>query len=919
MPSAKNRLRDVARKARGAAASDPAPGTDASDVSTLLASALFDPWYYGLQTRVDQSPPEAAEHYLREGAAAGLLPNPLTDVDGLDPDGIVAALLDGSIATWPVRPLLDVEALLELAPAAAEHPGGPAGFYLEHAHAGAPVPPLGPRSWSRFAEQRRQQSATLQRILAAGVLDHAYYARQAGRRFLSDRQAVWHFLEVGESAALSPSPLYERGWYRSKAGVTMPLTFRHFLRSGQVEGAAGPHFDGAAHLARVPGAADHPGGPLGHFLEHADEDTPTVPAPGSGVEPVPWGVLRAALTDVAARPAETTVDWSSASDHRVPGRVSLLVATSQDRHLVRDAVEATLADTDRDVEVVVVDHGPDREVTAILTAIFAAERRVRVVSAPTDDRRAVALDIALAASTGEIVAVMAPDLRPHRGWLDALVTALVPEVAAVQPVILSADDTVWSAGLVSHGRNVLPGHLLAGHPVEDVPAVVHPDAVSGICFAARAADLVRLRGLDATLGDLADADLSLRLAAGTDGRFETVTTSRVARQTRPTTPTSVPEEDQLAFLRRWGARLPGVDPVRWEHSGVRLERLDPGPALPQSRRRSTATPVLARTPSTVADGPAAGLPRLRWAVKIAAKGGPYGDVWGDTYFAADLVRGLRFLGQEAFVDRRGAHERPGSDHLDDVTLTLRGRWPAAAQPGATNVLWVISHPDEVPQEELAQGFDLVYAAGAGWAAEMRAAGGHDVRTLWQATDTSRFTAAGEAMDGLGTLFVGRTRQVLRPVVRDAVAAGADLTIFGDGWEQFVDPSLVRAEHLDNALVPAAYRGARIVLNDHWADMARLGFYSNRLFDAVASGARVVSDPVAGIEDVLGPSVRTYRTVDELRALLDPGSTAWADDETIAANAVRVAQDHSFAARARVLLADVLDARGVAHRLHDREA
>ena len=33
----------------------------------------------------------------------------------------------------------------------------------------------------------------------------------------------------------------------------------------------------------------------------------------------------------------------------------------------------------------------------------------------------------------------------------------------------------------------------------------------------------------------------------------------------------------------------------------------------------------------------------------------------------------------------------------------------------------------------------------------------------------------------------------------------------------------------------------MVLNDHWEDMRAEGFLSNRLFDAVASGARVVTD------------------------------------------------------------------------------
>jgi hypothetical protein len=88
---------------------------------------------------------------------------------------------------------------------------------------------------------------------------------------------------------------------------------------------------------------------------------------------------------------------------------------------------------------------------------------------------------------------------------------------------------------------------------------------------------------------------------------------------------------------------------------------------------------------------------------------------------------------------------------------------------------------------------------------------------------------------------------------------------------------------------------------------------------VASGARVVSDPVEGLDELFGPSVRTYGTVDELRALLDPASDQWADDATITANARRIAREHSFAARARTLLADVLDVRGVTHDLSDRGA
>jgi hypothetical protein len=901
-PSPKSRLRDVARKVL------PRQGQNPPGLEALVTSGLFDPWYYGLQTRVEREPLEAAAHFVREGAAAGFLPNPLTDVEasGLDADQLVEALLSGAGRDLPVRGLLDVEALRRVQPEAASHPGGPAGFYLERARSGAPVPDLGPRSWSRFAEQRTKQSKALQVIIDSGLFDHDYYQRQAARSFLSERAAVWHFLETGESAGHSPTPLYERGWYRSKAGVSMPMTFRHFLLTGQVEGAAGPHFDAATYVARTPRGADHAGGPLGHFLAHAGPHDLTVPAPDSGVEPVPWGRLRELLVAVTSPGSDVAVDWDAAGSglpDRVSGRVSVLVTTHDDRHLTRAAVESVLAERGHDLEIVVVADGSQREVPAILTACFAADPRVHVLRR-SGGSPSGAVNVALVASTGDTVILLAPDVRARSGWLDPLVASLGSvEVLGAQPVVMSADDTVWSAGIVSLGPGALPVQLLADHPVEDVPAgSLHVDAVSSVCLAMRASHLVQARGLDATYDGLADVDLCLRLTATTGGRYETVTASRVSRQLR-----DVPSPDEVgsaAFLGRWADHLPAVDASHWERAGFQVDGFAP-------------TPRLSRPGVTVADGPAAGLPRLRWAIKIAAKGGPYGDEWGDTYFADDLVRGLRAWGQEAFVDRRGAHRRPGVDHLDDVNLTLRGRWPAAPQPGATNVLWVISHPDEVPDDEITQGFDLVYSAGRAWAEQVSARTALDVRTLLQATDTARFTPDGDAMPGLGTLFVGRTRKVLRPVVRDAVAVGADLTVFGDGWGQFIDPALVRADHLDNALVPSAYRGARIVLNDHWSDMAELGFYSNRLFDAVASGARVVSDPVDGVERVLGPSVRTYRTVDELRHLLESGSTVWPDDATIAENARRVAAEHSFAARAKVLLADVLDARGVTHALHDR--
>ena len=101
-----------------------------------------------------------------------------------------------------------------------------------------------------------------------------------------------------------------------------------------------------------------------------------------------------------------------------------------------------------------------------------------------------------------------------------------------------------------------------------------------------------------------------------------------------------------------------------------------------------------------------------------------------------------------------------------------------------------------------------------------------------------------------------------------------------------------------------------MLNDHWPDMAELGFLSNRLFDAVASGARVITDEVAGLRTVFGDSVQVARTPGELVDLVTAPDldAVFGDDEQRRKQAQLIAERHSFAARAKVLLEDALRIR-----------
>lgn len=301
---------------------------------------------------------------------------------------------------------------------------------------------------------------------------------------------------------------------------------------------------------------------------------------------------------------------------------------------------------------------------------------------------------------------------------------------------------------------------------------------------------------------------------------------------------------------------------------------------------------------------------MSWSVVVAAPKGPDGARWGDTWFAHDLVDALERAGEQARVVHRGGGTAEGREH-DDVVVVLRGlRRFVPRRGGATWLLWVISHPELVEADEPAQ-YDGVFAASEHWSRAQSDEFGVPVTPLLQATNPGRFRPTAAVADsGDPLLFVGSTRGEYRPVVRAAVDAGLDVSVYGVGWDEYLPPDRIRGEFIDNADLPAAYASAGVVLNDHWADMAREGFLSNRLFDAAACGARVLTDDATGLRDVFGDAVRTYGPDRSLTDVLaEDREAAFPSAPERLALAERIARDHSFDARAAVLIARARELRG----------
>lgn len=419
--------------------------------------------------------------------------------------------------------------------------------------------------------------------------------------------------------------------------------------------------------------------------------------------------------------------------------------------------------------------------------------------------------------------------------------------APVAALWLSRDGTIRSAGTVFHHGASIP--LLAGHPVEDARRLGAAIPVPMLAGPARAwPGGSSPRGPGRTLTDAT--------ASGPGAPDEAV----------EDTPA---DTDLDAILAPAGLAV-----ARWRDSQPVLKAID-----------SSAS---------------GGGERLRWAIKTSAPAGPAGESWGDTHFARGLAGALQRLGHFAAIDAYPARDR-SSNHLDQVTLVLRGPHRIAPPPTGRRILWIISHPDEVSAAEL-DDFDVVFAASRPWAEAASGRLGRPVHPLLQCTDTSRFHPTGAARGG-AIVFVGTARGIARPVVVEPLKAGIPVHVYGPDWTGYISGSAIVDTGVPNARLPKLYETAAVVLNDHWPAMRREGFISNRLFDVVAAGGRAISDDVDGIAELFGGAVREFRSVAELiemlRGDLDALFPSSLELEEISD---RVRALHSFDARAATLLA-----------------
>lgn len=289
---------------------------------------------------------------------------------------------------------------------------------------------------------------------------------------------------------------------------------------------------------------------------------------------------------------------------------------------------------------------------------------------------------------------------------------------------------------------------------------------------------------------------------------------------------------------------------------------------------------------------------LKFAIKIPA---PYAvrNNWGDYHFAESLRTSLEALGHEVRLDFLADWDKHPAN-TTDVVLVLRGLTAYTPKPTEFSILWNISHPDQVSYEEYLR-FDIVCVASASYSHLLSKIIDRKVHALLQCTDSKSFAYRGHVnKPATPGVFIGNSRNEFRQIVKWAFEADSKLEIYGQHWKQFIPESFIRKENLPNDELAEIYVNGKYVLNDHWASMRDFGIISNRVFDVVGCGGRLVSDCIPSIATTFCGVVEMVETPETLKRTISKSKPyiSWAFRRDASSY---VHSNHTFDTRAKEIL------------------
>lgn len=264
-------------------------------------------------------------------------------------------------------------------------------------------------------------------------------------------------------------------------------------------------------------------------------------------------------------------------------------------------------------------------------------------------------------------------------------------------------------------------------------------------------------------------------------------------------------------------------------------------------------------------------------------------------------------------DRRSRLIRSVHEAAPDVVLVLGD---PELEPGlfeeartARSARWINWFPDDARSARAAAAhsglYDAVCAVGTDVAREIGELTGRPVEVLPFGADPSVYRPQrGQGWYRANVVFAGTATPRRETLLAGLVEFG--IALWGPGWRATALKDYCRGELLRTDEYVKAYNGASVAVNIHHraADDGEEASCNQRLFELAAMGAAQVVDHRLDLPDQFQPGreVLTYKTAEELRALVRELLADPAMGETLGANARRAALSrHTYMHRGLRLL------------------
>lgn len=272
--------------------------------------------------------------------------------------------------------------------------------------------------------------------------------------------------------------------------------------------------------------------------------------------------------------------------------------------------------------------------------------------------------------------------------------------------------------------------------------------------------------------------------------------------------------------------------------------------------------------------------------------------WGELFFSTAIKKSFEKLGFNVIIQER---EHWYDEKNIDIALVLRGELDYDPDYSNINIMWNISHPHTTPIEEYEK-YDYVFIASEKYANKIKNKTNANVHTLLQCTDPDVFYPERNTNVSDEILFVGVTRGIYRRIIKDILKTDYDVSIYGMGWEEYINEKYVKGHFIPNNELHEYYSSCKILLNDHWNDMIDEDFPSNRLFDALSCGTFVISDDIPSANTLFEGTIVTYNDVEDLNKKIDYYLTHEDERIEIAKKGQKIVlENHTFDHRIKKIL------------------